>query len=517
MPNSYNSWHTEICGALGAALLKLRAKESFTWYIPALDWSVIADYMGGLPSHARHLASTTPRRRQKAVPKNAAGTPAVDPLTTVLAVLGVESADFSPDRPLVDYGLDSLGAARLAGALRPFVATSQVQLLAGATWADLAKDIVLPPAGAGDDAMVYGALPAAANEDGLVDVIVRSLGIARADLALAQPLVSYGLDSLGAARLARELRPFVQTTQVQLLGSATAGELLARHREATGGGAREDDVVIQLADGEGVPVIALHDVTGSVTTLLRLKPHFGSGGAGPLWVVQATRAAPLHSLPELAAFYHARIKEKVPHGPYRLAAFSASSVLSVALLCAFEDAGDVVLQHTFVDHFPAFWARVANVPVPDGQTHERAVKDVMVRSVVDMLRRDGRAGAAQADEISAAHEGRDASAHTHELLRVFNAMVGATLEFMRERAGGDIGRAIEAVTEWMACVRAPLALVVATAGIATTLPGGMREGWENLGVEHAKQPVARYHVNAGHFDVLARRETAEVIAGTRSA
>ncbi|KAI0032769.1 hypothetical protein K488DRAFT_49166, partial [Vararia minispora EC-137] len=355
--------------------------------------------------------------------------------------------------------------------------------------------------------VVYGRLTTT-DEDGLLEVITQHLGIARADLAVEQPLVSFGLDSLGAARLAQNLRAFVAVTQVQLLGSTTAEDLLARHRAATSR-APDDEVVVRLVDGEGVPVITLHDVTGSVTTLLRLRPHFTT----PLWVVQATRASPLHDLEELASFYYAEIKKRVPTGPYRLAAFSASSVLSVALVRAFEDAGDVVLSHTFIDHFPAFWARLADVPVPHGSTLGQAVRDAMVSSVIDMLQRDGPSGAAQADEIAAAYAGGDASVHTQELLRVFDGMTSSTLALMREKADGDFGQALPAVMKWMAGVRAPISVVIAADGIATTLPSEMRASWERLGVEHAQQAVTVHRVDAGHFDVLGKRETADAMKG----
>ena len=45
--------------------------------------------------------------------------------------------DFSPEVPLTTYGLDSIGAAKLAAGLRPHISVSQMQLLGGVTWAQL--------------------------------------------------------------------------------------------------------------------------------------------------------------------------------------------------------------------------------------------------------------------------------------------------------------------------------------------------------------------------------------------
>lgn len=432
-------------------------------------------------------------------------------ITTVLSVLGVEAADFSPDLPLVDYGLDSISAARLATSLRPRVSTSQVQLLNGVTWTELLKTI---PQSEDENIGSRGEDRSAQDEETMVEVILRNLGITRADLSLNQPLVSYGMDSLGAARLASELREYIPVTQVQLLGNMTSEDILTRYRGETSAAPygtsvpETNDVVVQLSSGEGVPLIVLHDVTGSVTTFLRLRPHVTS----PLWAIQAPRGRSVDNIPALAAFYYTCVKEKVPTGPYRLAAFSASSVLSVALAKCFEDAGDVLLGHTFVDHFPAFWVRLATLT----RAGDDAIREIMTNSVVEMLTHDGTTGAAQAAEIRAAQTGQAHSEHSAELMRVFSGMVGATLRFLEERGGGDFGAALKPTMEWVSTLRTPLTLIVATNGIATTLPQEMREEWKDLGVQHALQPVAVHRIDAGHFHVLGERRTAEILQGIES-
>lgn len=55
----------------------------------------------------------------------------------VLQHLDVSADDFSPDIPFTTYGLDSLSAARLSYALRPFIAITQLQLLADLNLKDL--------------------------------------------------------------------------------------------------------------------------------------------------------------------------------------------------------------------------------------------------------------------------------------------------------------------------------------------------------------------------------------------
>jgi aryl carrier-like protein len=58
-------------------------------------------------------------------------------IETVLGLLDVSPSDFSPDVPFVAYGLDSLGATRIAEAIKPYATVSQMQLLGGLTWKQL--------------------------------------------------------------------------------------------------------------------------------------------------------------------------------------------------------------------------------------------------------------------------------------------------------------------------------------------------------------------------------------------
>jgi len=58
-------------------------------------------------------------------------------LDVVLELLDVDSSEFSSDVPFTAYGLDSLSAAQLSFALRPFVVISQLQLLSDISLNDL--------------------------------------------------------------------------------------------------------------------------------------------------------------------------------------------------------------------------------------------------------------------------------------------------------------------------------------------------------------------------------------------
>lgn len=62
-------------------------------------------------------------------------------MDVITQLLDIEPSDFSDNVPFTAYGLDSLSAARLAFALRPFVTISQLQLLSDVSLHDLESRI----------------------------------------------------------------------------------------------------------------------------------------------------------------------------------------------------------------------------------------------------------------------------------------------------------------------------------------------------------------------------------------
>lgn len=60
-----------------------------------------------------------------------------------------------------------------------------------------------------------------AGRDGLRARVLELLEVSAEDFDATQPLTTYGLDSISAARLAAILRPHVSVSQMQLLGGVT--------------------------------------------------------------------------------------------------------------------------------------------------------------------------------------------------------------------------------------------------------------------------------------------------------
>jgi thioester reductase-like protein/2-polyprenyl-3-methyl-5-hydroxy-6-metoxy-1,4-benzoquinol methylase len=121
----------ELVKCLGDGIRKLTS-EPFWQYVPDFQWDLVSHYLGE-SSMYEHLVPTKEDDGSDGDDKG--GERSMEDV--VMAALDVDPQDFSPDVPFTAYGLDSLVAARLASALRPFVAVTQLQLLADITLADL--------------------------------------------------------------------------------------------------------------------------------------------------------------------------------------------------------------------------------------------------------------------------------------------------------------------------------------------------------------------------------------------
>ncbi|KAH9926041.1 uncharacterized protein B0H18DRAFT_954918 [Fomitopsis serialis] len=120
-----------LCECIGDALLKLR--EGPVWqYIPDCDWSLVQSKNGSSPLYdhlvVKESLSDTDHNSEDL--ERELG-------DIICDVLDIDHEDLSPDVPLTSYGLDSLSAMALSHALEPYLAVSQLQLLADVTLADL--------------------------------------------------------------------------------------------------------------------------------------------------------------------------------------------------------------------------------------------------------------------------------------------------------------------------------------------------------------------------------------------
>ncbi|KAH7908666.1 polyketide synthase [Hygrophoropsis aurantiaca] len=120
----------QICDCIedGIRLLEI---QDFWLYVPDYDWYHMQRDFGASPIYG-HLV-TAPED----VDSMTTDEPSMSLQGLVLQFLDVASEDFSPEVPFTSYGLDSLSAGRLAYALKPHVAITQLQLLADISLNDL--------------------------------------------------------------------------------------------------------------------------------------------------------------------------------------------------------------------------------------------------------------------------------------------------------------------------------------------------------------------------------------------
>ncbi|KAF8989318.1 hypothetical protein BDQ17DRAFT_1288574 [Cyathus striatus] len=139
--------------------------------------------------------------------------------------------------------------------------------------------------------------------------------------------------------------------------------------------------VVKVRKGSSgeVPLIILHGAAGSISDFMSMSETYHSA----LWAIQVTEEAPLTSIQALAEFYYSKIKGEQPAGPYRLAAYSGSSLVLVQLVQLFESKGDAVLQFVFLDHFPTIYVEMIDVANLDSPSSQRTMIDNACRSGVE--------------------------------------------------------------------------------------------------------------------------------------
>ncbi|KAJ6492293.1 hypothetical protein C8R45DRAFT_1137473 [Mycena sanguinolenta] len=497
---------SELWSCLEDGLRKLRDGQAFSRYIPDMDWdSLHARYP--LPPSFHHLLSS---HQQSTRPKPTDIKAEEDVLQIVLSVLEVEKEDFEFHRPLLSYGLDSLSATKLATALQPFVQVSQVQLLAGISWAELQP-------GLGQTSS--GSPPAAADYRAARDILTTMLGVDERDFDENVPLLSYGLDSLSASKLATALLPYLPgITQLKLMGRATWADLVASPIAAPGIdrsiSASPAENILEICSGPGIPLIVFPGSTGRVDPLLALRAHF----SGPLFGVQVTDSTPITPFIAHAAFIVQKIREKWPTGPYRLGAFSAASVMAVAVAKLLEESGQEVVQLAFIDGFPLLWLQEDTELFLRTQELFASTNRTIV-STIDLLRHDPLYGpeSEQVAQWEAALAGQPAATKTHlETISVMRRLTPPLIQFLLKFYAPETPRSYSAFASsfnrWVSSLRAPFSLIVAEFGLIAT-PEAASETWADLGAHCSSDKEVKQHFirGVGHYGILGAKETAALL------
>ncbi|KAF8193609.1 hypothetical protein K438DRAFT_2017705 [Mycena galopus ATCC 62051] len=476
--------------ALEDGLRKLDAGP-FNRYIPDLNWDFLHSNFV-LPMTCSHLLSS----------KYQSGSPIQPPLhdceailCRVLELLEVSAENFDATQPLTVYGLDSLTAAKLA----PFLPISQMQLLSGVTWAEVEVRIRQSIAASADS---FDGRPSAAK------ILLDILDVLPSDFDANMPLSSYGLDSLGATRLAAALRPYIAVTQMQLMGHRTWAELSqlddpsARERSLDLAGIP----LVEICDGSGIPLIIIPGGNGLVTAFFGLRKHVH----GAIWALQVTEATPFESLTALLAFWKQQICAKRPRGPYRFAAYSSTTIFGVALTKLLEEAGEEVLQLVFLDHSPMLWTLERAELVLREQTVEE-FRRLLDESVLTLARNDPSVEDRMVLDLQAAFQDNpDASAVSRTEVDTAWAIARLLFDFLGQFYLGENPKSrstfIPAFESWLLSIKAPMTVIVAEHGPVCCVPGV----WSDLGADRMLAKAC-YVSGVGHFGLLRNERVAQIL------
>ncbi|KAF7358664.1 Polyketide synthase [Mycena sanguinolenta] len=498
---------SELWNCLEDGLRKLRDGPPFSRYIPDLDWdSLHAQYT--LPRSFHHLLSSS---HQQSTPPKVTDSKEEDVLQIVLSVLEVEKDDFEFNRSFLSYGLDSISATKLAAALQPFVQVSQVQLLGGISWAEL--QLTSRQTGSRSP-------PAAADYRAARDILTTMLGIEEQDFDGTVPLSSYGLDSLSASKLVAALVPHLpEVTQLKLMGRTTWADLVAAPNAVPGVdrsiSAPSAETILEICNGPGIPLIVFPGATGRIDSLLALRAHF----SGALFGVQVTDSTPITPFMTHAAFVAQKIREKWPTGPYRLGAFSAASIMAVAVAKVLEESGQEIVQLAFIDGFPLLWLQEETELFLRTQELSASINRTIV-STIDLLRHDPLYGpeCEPVAQWEAAFTGRGEATKTHlETLAVTQRLTPPLVQFLLEFYGPETPRSYSdfarSLTRWVSSLRAPLSVIIAEFGLIPTLPEAARETWADLGAHRSTDKEVKQHFirGVGHYGILGVKETAALL------
>ncbi|KIJ32581.1 hypothetical protein M422DRAFT_139441, partial [Sphaerobolus stellatus SS14] len=188
--------------------------------------------------------------------------------------------------------------------------------------------------------------------------------------------------------------------------------------------------LVKLIDKPGVPLIVIHGATGAITAFMPLQGHFTT----PLWAFQMTPDTPTDSLLEIATFYFLQIKEKRPKGPYRLAGYSACTLLAMEVARLFEANGDEIKQLIFLDHFPTLFASdyfgITDQNITAGSSGCELFTS-MLKIMIDCYLRDNTTMRQKmGKEIAAAHNGLETRQAVQEHYRGFQNTFNVSIKYL---------------------------------------------------------------------------------------
>ncbi|KAF9029928.1 hypothetical protein BDZ89DRAFT_1065026 [Hymenopellis radicata] len=264
---------------------------------------------------------------------------------------------------------------------------------------------------------------------------------------------------------------------------------------------RETIVVLREGSPGDVPLILLHGSEGTISCFSTLRKKFSSA----LWAIQLTPDTPIATLEEQVHYYYKKIKAKRPKGPYRLASFSATSIILIALAHMLEANGDEIQHLSFIDNFPAIHLAPGYGSEVSRDTVQglKSCIDANMSIIGGLIRRDDGGDNARrhrlADDLAAGYQNpQDAAPHTRAFLGTVCSHTARVLKFLDTH-----GRDMEMFAAWMKGIRAPMTVYVASEGMIAHVPEvALSAEWYGFGVQRVFPYAEVVYVEGGHFEVL---------------
>ncbi|KAF9016931.1 polyketide synthase [Hymenopellis radicata] len=361
----------------------------------------------------------------------------------------------------------------------------------------------------------------------LQEIVLKFIDASEDEFERNVPFTSYGLDSLSAARMSTALKPYLAITQIQLLGDLSLDDLVLKMRDpqhrvveesvtSTAERAFEWDAlhqpgqtILKLVVGSGTPLIILHGGAGDIAAFRAIQEQFST----PLWAIQPTPEAPLDAVDSLAQFYFEKIKEARPAGPYRIAGFSASSIVTLRLAQLLEANEDEIAQLSFVDHFPMLFTSPVHGFTENVETFEDLTvygRHASVAMVADCCSRDATpARRLYGENLVAASKGLPSAANALESWEWITKITAMNLKQVVELGGGwsawastDANTREKAarrrIVDEIAKLRTPMTVHVANWGLRSLLG----RDWNDLGISLGQRDAQTLYYDAGHFDIF---------------
>jgi len=338
------------------------------------------------------------------------------------------------------------------------------------------------------------------------------------------PFTAYGIDSLIAGRLSSALRPYLTISQLQLLGNTTLVDLERQIEKesaqrqpvqsATPEGDRFDwgelnksgETVVKLVDYGDTPLILVHGASGSIVAFLPMQEKVTSS----LWALQITPETPLHSIEAMAQFYVEKIKIAQPFGPYRIGAYSGTTIIGIMIAKLLEAAGGQIAQFVIIDHSPLLFA--SPYMEPDEDT-------IRLRSPTPAMSRQALAKMLlmyRAEELPMRHrfaqmyedaaDGLEVPDYIKEWYTTFTTIVKGTYELMFQLLPPEqpysTKALLEALVVWMGTLRAPVSAYFASNGVRQGVPEEAREEWKDGGLRRAYPDAQIVEIEGTHFSMI---------------